>query len=177
LNIQYSTLFLLAFKKEQQLEVWAQNQNGDPVFIRSYSFTATTGTCGPKLKEGDRQIPEGIYSVEYLNPNSKFHLSFKLNYPNAFDQAMAEREGRTNLGGDIFIHGGAQTTGCIAIGDEAIEELYALVENTGKENVTVIISPYDARNEAEIKPETAGPAWLEQLYTQIYDSLLPFRKK
>ncbi len=65
----------------------------------------------PKFKEGDGQIPEGIYGIEYLNPNSKFHLSMKINYPNSFDKEMAKIDNRKNLGGDIMIHGSNKTIG------------------------------------------------------------------
>lgn len=86
-------------------------------------MTGTSGTLGPKREEGDGQIPEGVYGVEDLNPNSLFHLSLKVSYPNAFDREMAKREGCGNLGGDIMVHGGSATVGCIPIGDDAIEEV------------------------------------------------------
>jgi len=170
----FTSLFLLAFKREQKLEAWTENAGGEKVFIRSWPFTATSGTRGPKLREGDLQIPEGVYGVEYLNPNSRFHLSFKLTYPNAFDRAMAERDGRTDPGSDIFIHGGAQSTGCIAIGDEAIEALYAWVEQAGKENVTVMIFPCDARNGGVFPSPHNAPGWTEELYAMLYGELMPF---
>ena len=69
-----------------------------------YPILAASGVLGPKLREGDKQVPEGIYGAEALNPNSKFHLSIRLNYPNTFDRRMAQSDGRTQLGGDIMIH-------------------------------------------------------------------------
>ncbi|MEM7394767.1 MAG: hypothetical protein AAF492_20740, partial [Verrucomicrobiota bacterium] len=91
---------LLGFKFEQLLEVYA-----DGHYLRAYPVLAASGAPGPKLKEGDQQVPEGIYAIDFLNPNSRYHLSMRVNSPNAFDRKMAEAEGRTGLGGDIMIHG------------------------------------------------------------------------
>ncbi|MEM7602203.1 MAG: L,D-transpeptidase family protein, partial [Verrucomicrobiota bacterium] len=142
-------LVLIGLKEEKQLEVWLTNQEGFHRKIRSYPFTAYSGALGPKLNEGDLQIPEGIYDVEYLNPQSSYHLSIKLNYPNSFDRARAAESERTRLGGDIFIHGRAVTIGCIPIGDEAIEDLFAIVAQVGKSKVTTIIAPRDFREGLE----------------------------
>lgn len=109
--------------------------------------------------------------MEYLNPNSKFHLSFKLDYPNAFDQARAKEEGRSEPGSDIFIHGGAQSTGCIAIGDEAITEVYREVETTGKEHVLVAIFPYRPANDIPLVPAGHTPSWTHTLYRALDDFL------
>ncbi|MFQ5569343.1 MAG: murein L,D-transpeptidase family protein, partial [Rhodothermales bacterium] len=118
---------LLAMKEERQLELWARDAASAFTFIRSYPIRAASGDLGPKLREGDRQVPEGMYRIVALNPNSRYHLSMKLNYPNAFDLHHAEREGRTAPGSDIFIHGKAVSIGCLAMGDPAIEELFVLV--------------------------------------------------
>ena len=69
----------------------------------------------------DGQIPEGIYGIGYLNPNSSYYFSLKVTYPNASDRARAKADGRTNLGGDIMIHGQAVTIGCVPVGDDAID--------------------------------------------------------
>jgi murein L,D-transpeptidase YafK len=158
-------ILLLGLKEEQQLEVYFKANDSWKRF-KSYPFTAFSGTLGPKLKEGDRQIPEGIYEVLYLHPNSSYYLSIKINYPNAFDRQRAENSGRTNLGSDIFIHGKAATIGCIPIGDQAIEELFLLVENGLENKVEVIISPWDFRLKNTL-PEIAGISWGADLYTPI----------
>ena len=88
--------------------------------MRTFPFQGFSGTLGPKLREGDGQIPEGLYRIEYLNPNSSYHLSLKIDYPNAFDREKGRSDGRERLGYDIFIHGKSVTVGCIPIGDEAI---------------------------------------------------------
>ncbi len=136
---------ILAFKTERVLEVWGKDKNRW-VHIKDYRWTGFSGRLGPKFKEGDGQIPEGIYGIEYLNPNSKFHLSMKINYPNSFDKEMAKIDNRKNLGGDIMIHGSNKTIGCIPIGDNNIEELYLLVSKVGIKNIKVIISPVDFRD-------------------------------
>lgn len=162
-----SNLTFLAFKEEQKLEVWTYH-NSEYKHLHTYDILANRGKAGPKLKEGDRQIPEGLYNIIGFNPNSSYTLSMKLNYPNQFDKEKAELEQRTNLGGDIFIHGKAVSIGCIAIGDEAIRELFLLVYEVGKDNVKVIISPNDLR--VESPPEIDTP-WAEELYNQIKEAL------
>src|SRR5512138_207310 len=82
-------LALLAFKDSRMLEVYAQ-VNGRWRFVKSYRVLAASGQPGPKLREGDHQVPEGVYRVESLNPNSRFHLSVRLNYPNEFDRRMGQ---------------------------------------------------------------------------------------
>ncbi len=155
---------LLAIKSQRSLELW-QNQSRSSALIKTYAILAASGSVGPKLFEGDGQVPEGIYKVTTLNPQSKYHLSLRLNYPNAFDARWATREQRRNAGSDIYIHGGAESVGCIAIGDRAIEEIYVLVAEVGVENVTVIISPDDPRaNNLEVK-DCAG--WVAELYQTI----------
>jgi murein L,D-transpeptidase YafK len=157
---------LLAFKKERRMEVWA-GSDGAWRFVRAYPILGASGELGPKLREGDRQVPEGIYRVEGLNPNSSFHLSMKLDYPNAFDRKYALHDGRMRPGSDIFIHGKATSVGCLAMGDEAIEELFVLVHDVGVENVRVIIAPTDPR----MTPlnSRGHPAWVDELYRQIED--------
>lgn len=162
-------LVLLAFKEERILEVYLEKENRLIPFA-AYPFTGYCGELGPKLKQGDKQIPEGIYSIEYLNPNSKFHLSMKVNYPNSFDKKMAIQDGRTNLGGDIFIHGKDVTIGCIPIGDEAIEELFLLVNKATKNQIEVIICPKDFRKDKE-RPSIKAITWEKELYDHIESEL------
>ena len=81
-------------------------------------------------------MPEGVYAIEAFNSNSRFHLSLKLDYPNAVDRQQAALEGRDQLGGDIFLHGKDVSVGCLAMGDAAIEELFVLVARTGIERAT-----------------------------------------
>lgn len=163
---------LVGLKQEKLLEVYAAGSNQAPVFIRSYPILAASGKPGPKLREGDEQVPEGIYPVDFLNPNSKFHLALRLGYPNRFDQDRARDEGRENLGGDIMIHGGAASVGCLAIGDDAIEDIFVLVADVGTPNVKVILSPFDFRNSGTAAPSSKGlPSWTPALYQTIKSNL------
>jgi len=157
---------ILAFKKEEVLEVWAGSDSSKQL-IKSYKFTAFSGTLGPKLREGDLQIPEGEYKIAYLNPESKYHLSICLNYPNEFDLAMAGKDGRTNPGSDICIHGKNVTIGCIPIGDKAIEEVYNLVESVDREKVRVLIFPNDAREGGHFEECPDCPVWTDSLYSNL----------
>ena len=159
-------LWLLAFKEEGLLEVYTESA-GRYLLLHTYPFTARSGQRGPKLREGDGQIPEGIYAVEYLNPNSRFHLSFKLDYPNARDRRRAGAAGITEPGTDIFIHGGAQSTGCIAIGDAQVEELFTLVALAGTDRVSVVIFPEDARKNGGFAPPVTGDGETAALYREL----------
>ncbi len=161
---------LIALKQEKKLELWARDSGGFR-FIRDYYIMAASGAAGPKLRQGDRQVPEGIYRIAGLNPNSHYHLSMKINYPNEFDLFHALEEGRTDPGSDIFIHGKTASIGCLAMGDEAIEELFVLTAQTGAENVKIVIAPHDPR----AYPLEAGdgelPEWTPELYSIISNEI------
>ncbi|MBP6343410.1 MAG: L,D-transpeptidase family protein [Candidatus Omnitrophica bacterium] len=166
---------ILAFKDERILEVWGY-QNGKWIFIRKYPFTGYSGQLGPKLKNGDRQIPEGVYPLIFLNPNSQFHLSIQIGYPNSFDKLMAMEDQRSDLGGDIFIHGNSLSIGCIPVGDEAIEDLFILVEAVGLAMSQAIVSPRDFRTKKEF-PGIHSIVWEEQLYNKLAQELAVFKEK
>ena len=159
-------IIFIALKREKKLELWARN-SGEFRFIRDYDIKAASGVAGPKLRQGDRQVPEGIYRIAGLNPNSHYHLSMKINYPNEFDLFHAAQEGRANPGSDIFIHGRAASIGCLAMGDEAIEELFVLTAHVGAENVKVVIAPHDPRAfPLDVNSEKL-PKWTSELYSII----------
>ena len=163
-NYPPNEITLLAIKSENRLELWV-NENNKPQFIRDYPVQAASGVLGPKLREGDKQVPEGIYQLEYLNPNSSYHLSLKINYPNSFDQKYASIEGRDKPGTNIFIHGKSVSIGCLAMGDNVIEELFVLVAKIGISNVTVAIAPKDPRI-AKIE-NTTEMTWVNNLYEDL----------
>ena len=166
------TVLLVGFKWEMRLELYAGNSPDDLKFIRYYDVMAASGDVGPKLREGDRQVPEGIYRFTQLNPNSSFHLSLKVDYPNAFDRMMGRTENRRNLGGGIFIHGGSESAGCLAMSDPVAEEIFTLVAQTGVENASIILSPVDMRREAPPDPLNHDiPAWAPHLYAIIQRAL------
>jgi murein L,D-transpeptidase YafK len=115
-------LLVRIFKEENEMEVWLQQEYGPHVHFRTYQICSRSGVLGPKFQEGDRQAPEGYYMVSQrqMNPKSKYHLSFNIGYPNAFDKA----HGRT--GTHLMVHGGCSSRGCYAINDEQVQELFSL---------------------------------------------------
>ncbi|MBC7784129.1 MAG: L,D-transpeptidase family protein [Burkholderiales bacterium] len=165
---------LLGLKDERRLEVYAGSARESLRLVADYPILAASGGAGPKLREGDRQVPEGIYALESLNPNSRFHAALRIAYPNDFDRKMAKQDGRSQLGGDIMIHGGAASVGCLAMGDPAAEDLFVLAADTGIENVTIIIAPVDLRQRA--LPEGLSTNWRAGLYAVISSELTTLRK-
>ncbi len=163
----YGKLEIYVFKKERIVELVATRWKKP----RKYSMTGFSGKLGPKLVEGDRQIPEGVYGIEYLNPNSKFYLSVKVGYPNEDDLRWARQDGRKNLGGDIMIHGKNATVGCVPIGDDSIEDVFYLVNAVGCKNVKVIIAPYDMRNGRRKEWENNPLPWYSELCKKIEKEL------
>lgn len=132
-------ILIRAMKRERVLELWAANSGRQKLaLVKTYPFTAASGGPGPKRREGDRQVPEGLYEVDRFNPRSNFHLSLGLNYPNASDRRFADPK---SPGSAIFIHGGAVSVGCIALGDAAIEELYLAALESRKRTIRVHIFP------------------------------------
>ncbi|MGH1398142.1 MAG: L,D-transpeptidase family protein [Alphaproteobacteria bacterium] len=115
--------FIRIFKEEKTLELWIKKEKRYEPF-KKYEICKFSGTLGPKLFEGDLQSPEGFYEItaNQLNPWSKFHLSLNLGFPNQYDRA----HGRT--GSNLMIHGNCKSTGCYAVTDEFMEEIYLLVE-------------------------------------------------
>jgi hypothetical protein len=146
-DLRFTHLRLLAFKDPGVLEVQL-----DGVPWRRFPFTARSGGPGPKLREGDRQIPEGLYRIDAVNPASAYHLSLRVSYPNADDRARSAALGIADPGGDIYIHGKAVSIGCIAIGDDAIEQVFQAVTAIDPATVEVLILPWDLRR----RPPPAG---------------------
>jgi murein L,D-transpeptidase YafK len=165
----------VAFKDSRMLELYARDARQAWRLIKTYPVLAASGDLGPKLHEGDRQVPEGIYRVESLNPNSRFHLSVRLDYPNDFDRRMAKLDGRTQLGGDIMIHGNSVSIGCLAMGDDAAEEVFVLSALAGREHVKVIISPTDFRTHGKTGPPER-PNWVAELYETVREELRQLKK-
>ncbi len=138
-------VYIRIFKSEAMLEVWME-VNGIYRHLKDYPVCAYSGHLGPKLKEGDRQAPEGFYRVykKQLNPHSKFHLAFNLGYPNAYDRA------HHRSGSYLMVHGNCVSIGCYAMTDRKIEEIYGLVRaalNNGERYVTVHIFPFQMDDE------------------------------
>ena len=166
-----ASVVLVGLKDERQLEVYAGGAGGESSFVCSYPILGASGSAGPKLREGDQQVPEGIYSIDELNPNSRYHLSLRVGYPNEFDRARGELDGRDDLGGDIMIHGGDSSVGCLAMGDEAAEDLFVLAADCGCSNLELILSPVDFRKRDLPLSCWALPGWTEELYAEIRKQL------
>ncbi len=148
-------VFLRIFKEESELEVWLQ-QKGKWALFETFDICKWSGALGPKLKEGDRQSPEGFYNVSLgsLNPNSRYHLSFNLGFPNKFDR----ENGRT--GSFLMVHGNCVSIGCYAMTDRSIDKIYPLVEaalNHGQRQVPVHIFPF--RMSAQNMQRHVGSPW------------------
>ena len=138
-------IYIRIFKSEAMLEVWIKVDE-KYVHLKDYPVCAYSGRLGPKLKEGDRQAPEGFYRVykKQLNPHSRFHLAFNLGYPNAYDRA------HHRTGSYLMVHGNCRSIGCYAMTDQKIEEIYGLVEaalNHGQRYVPVHIFPFHMDDE------------------------------
>jgi len=119
---QKSAILIRTFKKEAEFEVWKQKPDGTYTYLKTFPMCRWSGQLGPKLREGDRQVPEGFYTITpgQMNPNSAYYLSFNVGYPNAYDQAY----GRS--GGSIMVHGVCSSAGCYSMTDAQIAEIYAL---------------------------------------------------
>lgn len=164
---------LLVFKNTKVMQLWAKNDGGWH-YIRTFPVLAASGGPGPKRRDGDYQVPEGIYHIVEFNPYSHYFLSLMLNYPNAFDRYHAALDGRTHLGEDIFIHGHDSSVGCIAMGNRVIPQIFVLSYLVGLKNITVIIAPDDLRYYQPIYSWRHHPQWTNQLYADIRAALQPY---
>src|SRR5262245_47985880 len=154
-------IFIRIFKEESELEVWKLKSDGRFYHFKTYPICNWSGELGPKLKEGDRQAPEGFYSVsrEQMNPDSKHHLAMNLGYPNAYDKA----HGRT--GEFLMIHGKCKSAGCYAMTDALMEEIYAIARDSflgGSDAFEVHAFPFrmtEANMARQVK-HAAYPFWV-----------------
>jgi len=162
---------MIGLKQEKVLVVFAKDANGKMKQVIGYPIIGTSGKSGPKLKEGDLQIPEGFYKVPGLYPNSIAHLGIRVNYPNSDDRLRGKKDKRTKLGGDILIHGSYWSTGCLAMGNTVIEELYVLANDAGCKNIDLIFSPCNFSNSKPDVDFKKQPAWLPPLYKELAASL------
>ncbi|GAT32093.1 hypothetical protein TSACC_2490 [Terrimicrobium sacchariphilum] len=159
-------LIFIANKKERRIDLLVA-QEGRYRLVHSWPVLAASGGPGPKLREGDRQVPEGFYRFELLNPNSSFHLSLRVNYPNPEDIRRGAGEGITpaELGSDIMIHGGAVSIGCLAVGDPAVEEIFLLVARTGLDHAELLILPDERLTVMDDRP------WVNDLYARLRERM------
>ncbi|RYY21997.1 MAG: hypothetical protein EOO04_16920 [Chitinophagaceae bacterium] len=135
-------IYIRSFKSNNEMELWARNDDTSAfTLVKNYRVCALSGVLGPKRVEGDRQVPEGLYFIEDFNPKSDFYLSMLINYPNYSDMLLGDKK---KPGGDIYIHGGCVTVGCLPLTDVFIQELYVLCLNAklnGQNYIPVHIYP------------------------------------
>jgi murein L,D-transpeptidase YafK len=138
---KYSPIAVRLFKEEAELEVWKQDTTGRFQILKTYPICRWSGDLGPKLYEGDRQAPEGFYTVtpELMNPNSSFYLSINLGYPNSFDKANKRN------GSFLMIHGDCWSSGCYAMTDEQISEIYSLARDSLSRRPSFQVQAYPFR--------------------------------
>jgi murein L,D-transpeptidase YafK len=117
-----SPILVRLFKEEAELEVWKQNRSGRFALLKTYPICRWSGDLGPKVREGDRQAPEGFYNISpaQMNPQSAYYLSFNTGYPNAYDRSLG------HTGSELMVHGDCSSRGCYAMTDEQIAEIYSL---------------------------------------------------
>lgn len=155
-----SPMFIRVFKEESELEIWKQRDDGHFYHLKTYPICNWSGELGPKVKYGDRQAPEGFYTVtrEQMNPSSNYHLALNLGYPNAFDKA------HRRTGEYLMIHGDCKSAGCYAMTDALIEEIYAMARESflgANDSIQVHAFPFrmtDA-NMARHAQHPAYPFW------------------
>lgn len=168
-NVSYppTKMTWICLKQEKVLLLFAPDKSGVQKQVLGYPIIGASGGAGPKLKEGDLQVPEGFYSLPSFHPNVIAHLAMDVNYPNEEDRAHAKKEHRKNLGCDILIHGSRWSTGCLAMGNEPIEEMFVLAYDTGIKNISLIFAPCNLANQKPVIDFQKQPAWLPALYKRI----------
>ncbi|NER14657.1 2-dehydro-3-deoxyphosphooctonate aldolase [Leptobacterium flavescens] len=166
-------VFIRIFKETSELELWVQTEEGSPYTLAdTKEICKWSGKLGPKLKEGDKQSPEGFYKItkDLLNPNSSYHLSMNLGFPNAYDKA------HDRTGSFLMIHGNCVSIGCYAITDREIEKLYTYVEEAqknGQREVPVHIFPFRI-NDAKLESQKDSP-WIG-FWRNLYEGYQLFER-
>ena len=138
----FGKMFIRVFKQEEILEIWVQKANGKYILFNELKVYSMSGLPGPKRRQGDSQVPEGYYHINDFNPLSNYHLSLGINYPNQSDRRLSTA---SNLGGDIYIHGGKSSAGCVAMSNYYIEDIYLAAvkaRTNGQMNIPVHIYPF-----------------------------------
>ena len=155
-------ILIRTFKKEAELEIWKMTSNGSYAHLKTYPMCRWSGQLGPKKREGDRQVPEGFYTITpgQMNPNSNYYLSFNVGYPNAYDKA----HGYT--GGLIMVHGDCSSAGCYSMTDEQIAEIYAIAREAfsgGQQAIQMQSMPFrmTPENLAKHRLDPNMPFWKE----------------
>ena len=153
-------VLIRAYKKESEIEVWKLAKTGQYGLMKTYPVCRWSGQLGPKTREGDRQVPEGFYTITpgQMNPNSALWLSFNVGYPNAMERSLGRN------GGDIMVHGTCSSRGCFAMTNEQMEEIYAVMREAfqgGQKSVQFQSYPFrmTAENLAKFRNDPNMPFW------------------
>jgi murein L,D-transpeptidase YafK len=153
-------VLIRAYKKEAELEIWKMQPDGRYVYIKTFPMCRWSGQLGPKVREGDRQVPEGFYAITpaQMNPRSAYYLSFNVGYPNAYDRAMGRR------GGAIMVHGACSSAGCFSMTDKQIAEIYAIAREAfsgGQRSIQMQSYPFrmTAENLAKYRLDPNNGFW------------------
>ncbi len=150
-------VYIRSFKYDKQLEVWVKGNTKESFkLFKTYKVCMQSGTMGPKRMQGDYQVPEGFYHINEFRPHSNYHLALGLNYPNASDKILSDS---VRPGYDIYIHGNCVSTGCIAITDKQIEEVYIVAmqaKQSGQDFIPVHVFPvkYNVKRSADYLSQT-----------------------
>jgi murein L,D-transpeptidase YafK len=155
-----SPILVRIFKEESELEVWKEDQSGRMALLKTYPICRWSGDLGPKIKQGDRQAPEGFYTItpSLMNPNSSYYLSINMGYPNTYDRS------HNRTGSFLMIHGDCSSAGCYAMTDEQIAEIYALARESffgGQGSFQIQAFPFrmTAQNMARHRNSPHMPFW------------------
>ncbi|MBL7810860.1 MAG: hypothetical protein JNL57_01435 [Bacteroidetes bacterium] len=182
LGDQPKYIYWRSFKLEDELELWATDSSSKPYrLVKKYKICKGSGDLGPKRKFGDMQVPEGLYYIERFNPNSTFHLSLKIAYPNESDLVFADKE---NPGNEIYIHGGCASVGCLPMTDSLIDEIYWLTVMSqsyqGKEvKIPIDIFPchFNAKNWTYLKQNYSHKPQLIKFWQNLQEAYDFFAKQ
>jgi len=143
----FGNIFIRVFKKEEIMEIWVQKPDGNFIKFNEFKVYAMSGTLGPKRQQGDCQVPEGFYYINDFNPTSNYHLSLGISYPNESDIYLSDAQRK---GGDIYIHGGQASAGCMAMSNYYIEDIYICAvkaKTSGQQKIPVQIFPFKMTKE------------------------------
>ena len=155
-----SAVLIRTYKKEAEFEIWKMKPDGRYVRFKTFPMCRWSGQLGPKMREGDRQVPEGFYRITpgQMNPNSQYYLSFNVGYPNAYDRAHGAS------GGSIFVHGACSSAGCFSMTDAQIDQIYAIAReafNGGQQSIQMQSYPFHMtpENIAKYRNDTNIEFW------------------
>jgi|GEM_PF-1411061 len=161
-------LTLIGLKQEKLLLLYSGD--AEKKLIASFPLVSYSGNLGPKLRQGDLQIPEGIYRITHLESYNM--LALGVNYPNELDSKNAVHDHRTKLGGDILVHGGSLSTGCLVVSNEDMEQVFVAVYDVGCINTKLVIAPCDLRKTKPAIDMGKQPVWLPDLYKSLRERML-----